>query len=437
MMGDEQRLLALLIGYRVRKLRQSRKLSQLTLARGIVGQSMMSQIETGRQIPAYEVLVLLNERLNDEMLRQYTVLVTSPVINMREIPLPNKEDIVSILDYNRAHWTVAHFKLAGYLCAMHYEDRDFLSLRDVAARILDNAISGDSKALGAYYFGTALLFLGQMEDSSEYLLLAEKQLKQLDAKFHGLVFYNLGFVYTQLEYYGQAMWYAKMAIEEFQHLGDILRYGKALGLIGTIQSRMGKYHDAEKSFEQSYMVLQKWGAAETDLARVELNLANVYESLELLTEAKKWCQLGLKRNTDPVTLSSLHMIMTRIYLTLDLEEDAMEHYVWAREMADRSRDARTIAMAELLGTRVHTSMPEKIQAARRAYEVTKDKYHLQHALACEILAQLCSQDSGFSPEVDTLQRESIATYREFVASHVALDKSIGFSALAHRPSVST
>lgn len=169
---------------------------------------------------------------------------------------------------------------------MYYEKRDFLSLKDMAARMLDNPMSGDSKALGAYYLGTARLFLGQMEHSSEYLLLAEKQLKQLDAKFHGLIFYNLGFVYTQLEYCGQAMWYAKMAIEKFQHQGDILRYGKALGLIGTFQSRMGKYHDAKKSFEQSYLVLQKWEATETDLARVELNLANVYESLELLTAAK-------------------------------------------------------------------------------------------------------------------------------------------------------
>ncbi|QSO53942.1 hypothetical protein JZ785_09290 [Alicyclobacillus curvatus] len=409
----------------------------MSLARGIVGQSMMSQIETGRQIPAYEVLVLLNERLNDELLRRYTQLLTSRVMHMREIPLPDKDDIINILDYNRAHWIAAHFKLAEYLCDMFYENRDFSNLKDMAARILDNAISGDMKALGAYYFGTALLFLGQMEESSEYLLLAEKQLKQLDAKFHGLVFYNLGCVYTQLESYGQAMWYAKLAIEEFQHQADILRYGKAQGLIGTIQSRIGRYHDAEKSFQQSYTVLQKWGAGEADLARVELNLANVLESLDSLPEAQEWCLKALNRNTDPVTVSSLHMIMTRICFAFGRTEEVMSHYVAACEMADRSGDARTIAMAAVLGTFVHASMPEKIQAARRAYEVTRDRYPLQHALACEILAELYSDDRGFTLEVDALRRESIVTYREFISSHVSLDKSIGFSALALKPGVST
>ncbi|WDL97928.1 helix-turn-helix transcriptional regulator [Alicyclobacillus sp. ALC3] len=427
--NTSQSLLAVIIGHRIHEIRQTRHLSQSRIAHGIIGQSMMSQIESGRQLPSVETLRLISERLSDPILNTYVEMLQTGNMDLELLSSKENEELACFLTSNKTAWTNGHLQLASQLCEHYYATDQYEALGFLSEAAIINGLDETWGPIFLYYHGTALLFMGNNTKSLSVLSQAEHNMSSLSNGMRARLLYSLGYIYCQLDIYGAAMWYVQQSKSEFLQLSDLPGYASSLGLLGTVQSRLGRHPDAQKSFEGAYEIMLKCSSTDQQLARMELNLANVCESLNASKEAETWCKMALGRDTDDMTRSSLHSILARVNLGTGNSFLTVHHMRQACDSADLSNDPRTIAMTYILASGILPTPEQKIASARRAYDVTISCYELQHALACEILSTLYIKYHIDLPHADDLRNEAMISYRAYISKEISLSKALEFTAI--------
>lgn len=415
----ERGLFSLVMGYRIRELRKKQNMSQSTLAEGIGSQSMISLLESGRQFPMPDVLTLIAQRLDDETLLHYAKLVSSGEVSWTDFVCSNRELVIEILASQRGRWHDTQLRISLQLCENCYDNKLFRIVREICLLILEHSTSQQGHAQAYFYYGSSYLFTHEYEDAEHWLLKAEQEKNMLDESMRGRLYYNLGYAYSEQDVYGTALWYAKMASDNFRRLNDYLRHAKSQGLLGVVQARMGRLEDASQTLELAYNIMDKWGMSGSDRARVAVSLADVNESLGNLHSAEQWCRRAIELNVDsldPDSLCAVYQILSLVYLAREEMSKATSAVRRAMDIAKDTSNPRSVSHVYLLAAGILPVRRERIEAASCAYETARESKHLiEQALAADCLAALYSRERPSTAQ--EYQRIAVKSYREHLAQN--------------------
>jgi transcriptional regulator with XRE-family HTH domain len=410
---DERQLLAVLIGHRIRECRKQHKMSQEQLSLGIVGQPMLSLIENGRQLPLPEVLELLAKKLEDETLLKYASQTT---VTLEFFP-SDHGTIATILRTHRATWHHAHFQMALRLCQFYYDMNNLDDLEEMSNFVINNSSIGTTEYTHASFFkGSVHLYRGDHNQAETWLRISEETHHNLSDLHRGRLYHSLGYIYLQMEVYGLATWYAKLAVDVFLQIHDFLRHGKALALLGTVHSRTGRLDDALTSLSLSLNILENWKGTEADVLRVKVTLADVYDSQGKVEDAEIWCQRALSAHVtvdDPVAKSSLYRILCNVHLSRNERERAGETLRLATEEANRCENGRSISLCNLMAAGIALRDEDRLKYCQLAFESSFNESLTAYGMAAECLATL-HQKHGNGEEANKYQQIAMVTYRKLL-----------------------
>ncbi|GMA51279.1 hypothetical protein GCM10025857_26360 [Alicyclobacillus contaminans] len=416
----ERELFALIIGYRVRAARMRKHLSQSEVGHGLGSQSMISLIESGKQLPPADVLAKLAERLDEPVLAEYVPLLESGQPTVADLSASNHAILLEMLRTRRARWQKIHGQVAIHLCYHYYMNHQFEIVLELAGLI--HAHLANIPALHAeacYLLGSCHLHLGAYAEAETFLRSAERQSDALSDEVRGRLMYNLGYLYTETHEQGLAMYYAKMAMDIFHRILDFPRYAKALGLLGTIQVRVDQLSDARDTLLRCYEMAEKWGMSDVDKGRIEATLAILHARLKDHDEAQIWVQRteqSLELAYDERNDCALNIARHELHIQDGNMALARQDAHRAMTAAERTNDAQVVAQTRLM-VAVHEEDPEvQLQYAQKAYEGTLNtSRNLERAIAAELLAILYRR-MQYTGEAAHYQRAALQAYREVMTT---------------------
>jgi transcriptional regulator with XRE-family HTH domain len=417
----ERELLALIIGHRVREARRRKGLSQGELGQGVGSQSMISLIESGRQLPPADVLAILSERLGEPALAEHVHYLTSGEISLEAVARSNPSVLLEVLRNHRGRWNEIHGQVALHLCQYYYTNQEFNLVLEVA-RLTKEHLRNNARfyAEACFFEGSALLVTQDYETAERSLLESELNKSHLDPTLQGRLLFNLGVLYTILDFQGHALWYAKHAVDLFHRTNDFERYGKALGLLGTIQYRLGRMEEARQTLERCFEITDKWGISGIDRGRLETTLAGIYLFLGNVDKAELWANRALQTaeqtNDIQIHCGVLH-VMIDLHVRYKTDGSLQTWIQQCIRLAELSKDSGLIAQSYLIAAAYLPSEEERLRAAQRAYEVTANSnLHVEHALAAEQLAN-CYEEMKYHGEALHYRKIALRSYRNYVAKN--------------------
>lgn len=416
-MDDGERgLVSLVIGYQIRRSRKSRHLSQDDLAHGIGSQSMVSLLESGRQIPAPDVLRLIAERLEDPVLLSYSEILNSTVWSFEDFAAGNQTLLYEVLRAHRGRWFDVHLKVALQLCEHYYVTRVFEMVSEIC-RMIMNHTNGDAGIAAAYfYYGSTYLFSHQYELALKWLTLAVEKQELLDDSMQGRLYYNLAYAHLELVNDGAAIWYAKLAVDTFLRINAYPQHAKSLGLLGVVQGQLGRLDDARPTLERAYEMMERWDVGETDRFRVANSIADVCQSAGDLAAAQQWCRLVIDGSVDEPDLpavSAAHQTLCLVHMARGECQDAVAEAQLAVDAACEANDMRLLCHAYLLAASAVDNPLEQVTAAERAYtRAEQSGLSVEQAISADCLAALLSRYDPIRAEKYRIQ--ALSSYRQHV-----------------------
>jgi len=346
MTEQDRELLALVIGHRVKNLRQEQFISQEQLAKGICSQPLLSFIENGTQLPAPDVLTLIATKLNDSTLHDYansleSVGESTGYEELMWTILRDQETLLHIIQNRKGKWSETLEQVALDLFAENYSKSNIDYVMELARVIINN--KNGSKHLYAracFYHGSSLLLKNQYEKAIPWLTDAfnsEVGEYSKDLIFEGRITYNLGYALTEGGLQELALHYASKATEIFNRVQDYPKYGKSLGLLGVVQHRIGLHEDAYRSLHLANDILVKWAGELLDIARVECSLSDVCIVKGQYEESKLWSRKAIESGAganDPAASYFGYRNLLLIIFMQHVEEDHRTILANALTMAD-------------------------------------------------------------------------------------------------------
>ncbi|KPV43756.1 helix-turn-helix domain-containing protein [Alicyclobacillus ferrooxydans] len=423
----ERELLALVIGHRIRMARVEQNLSQGELAAGIGSQSMISLLESGRQLPYPEVLRLIAQRLQNEPLQQLADLLDNGQLTWDTVSVTNEDLLLDILLAHRGRWYDIHYRLAIRLCEYFYMREDTKTVQNLCQLLVEHTEEGDAfYCLACFYLGSSALLEMDLSQAEQWLRRAEEQAHTLDEGLRGRLWYNLGYLYTTTDVQGVAAWHANQAVEQFRRLQDFPRYARSLALLGAIQGRIGRIEDAKRTLQLAHEIVVKWGTDYRDRARVEASLTIIYylsDDLDAATRMIEQAAESAREAGDTIAQTIVgqvtFMLFTRLHRRGEAEQ-ALEQFLSG---AYQSGDSPLIAYSELLSIGYLPARQDQLDAALRAFRLTLNSVsHIEHALAAECAASIYD-DLGEEKKAKHYYLAALSSYRAYV------DKNSMFSHL--------
>jgi transcriptional regulator with XRE-family HTH domain len=391
-MDSERDILSFIIGHRIRSLRQAKGISQGKLGLGLGSQSLISLIESGRQFPAKDVLYEIGKRLADEELQMYADSLEASDISLYEMILKNNDLLFEALcDYHNT-WTDIQLDAALNLCEFYYTSKNYERVKTLTDAIMGHVRPGVAYAKACFYRGSTLLAQYNYEEAGHWLKETEKYMDKNDTRLRARLFYNLSFLHTQMDIQVMALWYGKLAMDEFSHLQDIHLSMKATALVGVIERRMGRLQDALQSLQRAHDALSRLVKDIESQARVESSLAEVNLLLGYYPKAEYWClqaiESGEKVNDTASIFSGFKTLCITKWKQGEFEQ-GQDALTKAMELAQALNDVVSAAEIFLIGTWLKADLPDKLKSARQALEVLEStNNHAFKGFAAERLAQI-------------------------------------------------
>ncbi len=413
----ERGLVSLVIGYQIRRCRQSRHLSQAEVAQGIGSQSMISLLESGRQIPAPDVLRLIAERLDDPVLLSYAGLLNSTALTFDDFATGNLTLLHEVLRAHRGRWQEVHLKVALQLCEHYYTNKLFEMVEEMCCLIMSHTNRDIGSVKACFYYGSTHLFSHQYDLALKWLNLALEKYDVLDDCTKGRLYYNLAYAHLELLNDGAAIWYAKLAIDTFLRINAYPQHAKSLGLLGVIQGQLGQLEDARPTLERAYEMMERWDVDQADLIRVANSIADVCQSTGDLNAAEQWCRLVIDSTQaapDYPTLSAAHQTLCLVHMGRAECKAALAEAQLAIAAAERAVDARLLCHAYLLATSTTQNPLEQVTAAEHAYRTARESgLAIEQAISADCLAALLAPHDPSRAE--TFRSQALQSYRQYVS----------------------
>ena len=315
------------IGSRIRRLRESRSLTQKEVSSGIISTSHYSNIESGRFVPSSEVLELLAERLDvpigyfqkiyeddarlQKILTEYEALLSS---DMKAIPQfidkhqKQFEFISSIQQENMFHLLkyTELVKVGRIQEAQAYYSTEIAYIPQTIFENASRSLLEKYTYTSAVYYYFNKDYLASISFFKDALHLTREE--SLSAKIN----YNISLAYYQLYDYGTAHVYAKRAKNQYLHMHNWAKSGDCYNLIAALYLEQYKPKKAGLYIEKGFSVL---GTPITEThGRLYHNLASVLLEEEDYVHALKTVNqcIDLKKQLKCRTLFDSQLLKLRI-----------------------------------------------------------------------------------------------------------------------------
>lgn len=410
----ERELLTLVIGHTIRSSRKQLGLSQEDLAQGVCSQSMISLFENGQQLPMPDVLELIAQKLNKQSLLRFLPLLTSKPVTLEDLSIADTDVLFDALRSQRGKWQDVHERVALQLGRLHYTAGLFAELHEICRLIMKNTNEPQIHAEACFLLGSSYLHSNDYDEAQQWLKESEHYHHIIDAELLGKTYYNLGYMYTQTEVHGLALWYAQQSVNIFHQLHDIDRHAKALTLLGVIQSRLRRPEEAKQSLEMAYQILSRWNPSPVDTCRIETNIADVYIDLKEYRKAEEWCVRAIhsaEMTTEYMSLCMAYGNYAIIKQHLGESTKAVESIGLAIQYANQSGDSLAAAKISLLAVGLYTDYDAKLEAAEDVYRLSDEAgHHNLKAIAAECLSRL-HMEQGRDMQSAKYQRIALQAYR--------------------------
>lgn len=411
---DEPELFAFVIGYRIRQRRIELHLSQQQLAHGIGSQSLISLIESGRQLPLPDILQLLAKRLEDTTLSSYADAMQSGSLDTLETGGANDEALLAALRAHRGRWQPVHEAVALELCDHYYNNKIFEILSEICQLIVENSKDPRVKSLGAFYLGSIYLHQFNYLQAEKWLTDAEMSSALLEPLFSARLHYNLAYTYSALDVQVLGLWYIRRAISTFRELQDYPMQAYALGLLGLIEHRMQRDTLAKQSLALARDLMERWQLPIESLSRILSTTATVHIGLGEIDEGQRMAEKTLElteNTTDSPSRCVALQCLANIHFRYGEEIVGLRCLERAISVAQGYGDDSILAELYLLAAGHYTTPVLQIRAANHALEAAmRGGLPVLEALAAEYVAKL-KIATGNLEEGQRAQQRALAAYR--------------------------
>jgi len=390
----EKYIVSFLIGFRIRSLRKSKKIAQIDLGKGLVGQSMFSLIENGRILPQPEVLDAIAKRLGDSSLEQYADLIRHPdTTQIDDFLYIHPKEIKRALETFKGKWTYVHSQLVNTLYEYFYTNKLYIEVYQTFNLTMNHKleIDKDTYAISCFYYGSTLLNQGDFSGALNWLQAAEQSVERLDKSRIGKIFFNLAHACHNMDSSGLALAYARLAADSFNDTTTFALYGRALLLLAITQSRMGLYKLAKKSLLQAQTIIERWEVSTSDKIKLLLSFADVHECLQEFDLAQDYLYKIFEEQpvAENAILICAHRIQCRLFMATGKPEEARFELERSLELSSDAKSMVSHAWSHLLAIDVYEEVVDKIKHAELAYIFAQQTENsLQLALAGQALGQL-------------------------------------------------
>lgn len=430
----EREFISLIIGHRVRQARRTKRMSQEKLAQGLGSQSMISLIEGGHQFPLPDVILTLAHRLEDPVLIEYAHGLETNALHHFSVSLNNEEDLLSILVNHRGRWHSPHERIASQLCHHYYATKKIDQVQYLCKLIIHHASHNPLRAEAFFFLGSSYLHQHKFQDAEYWLKQAESLFDHLTDNMRGRLSYNLGYAYTYLDIQVLALWYASRAVEIFNRSHDFVNQGTSLGLLGTIQTHLGRLNEAKQSLIISLDILRRWAADSMNEARILTTLAEVCWLLGQSDEASKHV-VHAQVVVDPddyLCKADIHRLQAHLALEHEKSDEAIEDLNRGLEAALIANDPHSLGQLHLLSVQMFADKETKLTSAQSAFQVTREtNHHILHALAAECSGNLIASDNPDDERVKYYMQEALNSYRTYVHKNSRFNQLIDELSIHH------
>lgn len=316
------------IGSRIRRLRESRNLTQKDASSGIISTSHYSNIESGRFEPSSDVLEMLAERLDVPI--AYFQRVHEDDADLQKLLTEYEELVLSSDLKGIQNFHNKHCKQFAYISSIHQEILfDLLKYTELA-------IVGKIPEAQAYY-SSEIAYIPQTFFENASRLLLEKYTfisglfyyfkkdyeasishfqdalhltreESLSAKIN----YNISLALYKLYDYGTAHVYAMRAKHQYIHLHNWAKSGDCYNLIAALYLEQYKTKEAKKYIDKGFSVLripmtETHGRLYHNLAFVLMEENEYAQALKTINQA-----IEMKKKLKCKTLFDSHLLKLRI-----------------------------------------------------------------------------------------------------------------------------
>lgn len=412
--NEDPELLAFVIGYRIRQRRIDIGLSQQQLAHGIGSQSLISLIESGRQLPLPDVLHLLALRLTDETLDSYASAMESGGIYSLDLTVANDEALLTALRAHRGRWQPVHEAIALELCDHYYTNTIFEILTEICQLIVENSKDPRVKGPASFYLGSINLHQFNYLQAEKWLTDAEQSCTLFEPLLAARLQYNLAYTYSALDVQVLALWYIKRAIGTFRDLEDYPMQAYALGLLGLIEHRMQRDTLAKHSLALARDIMERWQTPIESLSRILSTTATVHLGLGEIEAGRQLAEETLElteQTSDAPSRCVALQCLANIYFQSDEEVTGLRYLERAISEGQRYGDDSILAELYLLAAEHYATSVLRVRAANNALEAAiRGGLSVLEALASEYLANLMFA-MGDAEEGQRAQKRALAAYR--------------------------
>ncbi|MGN7387337.1 helix-turn-helix domain-containing protein [Sporosarcina sp. SAFN-015] len=315
------------IGSRIRRLRESRSLTQKDASFGIISTSHYSNIESGRFEPSSDVLELLAERLDVPI--AYFQRVHEDDAGLQKI-LTEYEELLSSDLKGIPGFLNKHRRQLAYISSIHQEILFHLLKYTELVKV------GQILEAQAYY-SSEIAYIPQTFFENASRLLIEKytyisglfyyfnkdyqasishfqdalhltRVESLSAKIN----YNISLALYKLYDYGTAHVYAKRAKHQYIHLHDWAKSGDCYNLIAALYLDQHKVKEARQYIDKGFSVLRipmttTHGWLYHNLAYVLMEENNYAQALKTVNQC-----IEMKKQLKCTTLFDSQLLKLRI-----------------------------------------------------------------------------------------------------------------------------
>lgn len=409
-------LFAFVLGHRIRNLRINNGLSQQELGLGLGSQSLISLIESGRQLPATDVLTEIGRRLNSEEILEYAKQLNNQEMQSLCLYDGSNDLLYEALIDHQNKWKQIHYDAAISLSDLYYKKRNYKFVDKLTTQVMKHTDDEFIFAKACFYKGSTFLTKNKFTESESWLKKAEKYLDPKETHLKARLMYNLAYLFTQTDNHILALWYAYIAESEFKHLNDIKLTVRTKALIGVVQRRLGRLDEAKKILLDSYELLSRLNDDLETEARIGSSLADLHLMLGEYKECETWCLTSINKGNKVGDLESIY----NCYHTLSIikwknndTSGAIQLLEKAIHMAESFHDSKGLAQMYLSASRIYKTPDKKLEAVSRAYDAVRivASFALKGAVI-DRLVDLYSE-SGKHDKAKKFQLEALDAYRSY------------------------
>lgn len=354
------------LGQRIRELRLSKGLTQVSLAKDLCTPSMVSQIESDRARPSYKMLFSIAERLDTTV-----------------------ENLITDAGMDLDHQST--FKMARAMIGA----KDFATAIPILKELLGAKRAQVSTLDIQLELGECLLYVGEGKEAEKTLQeVVELSVMRQDKQKLARAFKLLGDLEYRRKRYTLAAFHWQKGLERAEEMPeqDVYLNAEILHLLGSVYVKMGEAQEAEALYKRA-AELYEGAESLNEIGQVYLGLSKSYKMMDELEQSVEYAEraIGIFKGIENQVMMLQNQVTCAVTFgetgreieAESLLKDAVQQFAKLGKEVERG-----IALVEFAKLMIHLERwPEAEEACLRAQNLLPE-LHIYQAWVNRLRAQI-------------------------------------------------